>query len=236
MYKRLLGYNIFSGSKEELLNEIIDKKKVNIISGNPEVLNHGLNNELLYKSFNSNDAIIIPDGIGTIIASKLYGNPIQEKIAGIEVMDLVLDYCNKKRKNIYLLGANENIVKICSSKINKKYSFINVVGTRNGFFDLNNCEDIIKDIKTKKTYVLFVAMGAPRQELFIEKYKDKLECSIFMGVGGSFDVISGEVERAPKWMISLGLEWFYRVIKEPWRVKRLKSIPKFIIKCWKEKK
>ncbi|MGL5244453.1 MAG: WecB/TagA/CpsF family glycosyltransferase, partial [Sarcina sp.] len=176
MYKKLLSYNIFSGSKKELINEIINKKKANIISGNPEVLNHGLNNDLLYRSFTSNEAIIIPDGIGTIIASKLYGNAIKEKIAGIDVMDLILEYCNKNEKSIYLLGSNEEVVKCCSFKIKEKYNNINIVGYKNGFFDLDNCENIIKDIQNKNPHVLFVAMGAPRQELFIEKYKDKLQC------------------------------------------------------------
>lgn len=82
----------------------------------------------------------------------------------------------------------------------------------------------------KQPYVLFVAMGCPRQETFIAKYMNVLPCKVFMGVGGSFDVIAGKVNRAPKWMINIGLEWLYRVVKEPWRIKRLSSIPKFIFK------
>jgi len=84
------------------------------------------------------------------------------------------------------------------------------------------------DIKEKKPEAIFVAMGSPRQDRFILKYMDQLPCRIFMGVGGSFDVISGNIQRAPKWMINLGMEWLYRVSVEPWRLKRLSSIPKFL--------
>ena len=95
MYRKLLDYNIFSGNKSELMDEILKKARVNIISGNPEVLYNGLNNEFLKESYNSKDSIIIPDGIGTIIASKVFGKKIKNKIAGIEVMDMLLDYCDK---------------------------------------------------------------------------------------------------------------------------------------------
>ncbi|WP_249175702.1 WecB/TagA/CpsF family glycosyltransferase, partial [Clostridium tyrobutyricum] len=98
-----------------------------------------------------------------------------------------------------------------------------------GFFDLENCNNIIEDIKEKRPYAIFVAMGSPRQDIFISRNMEKLPCNIFMGVGGSFDVFAGKVKRAPKWMVNIGIEWLYRVIKEPWRIKRLISIPKFLI-------
>jgi N-acetylglucosaminyldiphosphoundecaprenol N-acetyl-beta-D-mannosaminyltransferase len=95
---------------------------------------------------------------------------------------------------------------------------------------LDNCEDIIYDIDKSGAYILFVAMGAPRQDIFIADNMNRLPCTIYMGVGGSFDVFSGKIKRAPSWMIKLGLEWLYRVFKEPWRIKRLSSIPKFLLK------
>lgn len=110
-----------------------------------------------------------------------------------------------------------------------------IVGSNNGFFDLDNCDDLIEKINESKADILFVAMGAPRQEVFIEKYKDKLCCKIFMGVGGSFDVFAGNVNRAPQFMINIGMEWLYRVAKEPWRIKRLGSIPKFLVLSLKER-
>ncbi|ENJ9655712.1 WecB/TagA/CpsF family glycosyltransferase [Clostridium botulinum] len=230
MKTEMLGYSIFNGSKEELLN-IIDKyKKVNIISGNPEVLYNGLNNEELFKNFTDKNSIIIPDGVGVVLASKIIKNPVKEKIAGIELMDGILEKCNENGKAVYLLGTTEDVLKECEKKLLIKYRNLNIIGKNNGFFDMDDCKDILKDIKELKPYALFIAMGCPRQEKFISKYMDELPCKIYMGVGGSFDVFAGKVKRAPRWMINCNLEWLYRVAKEPYRIKRLASIPKFLLK------
>ncbi|MCX0396712.1 WecB/TagA/CpsF family glycosyltransferase [Clostridium perfringens] len=235
MYKELLGYKIFSDNKEELLKEIENKKRVNIISGNPEVLYNGIKNEFLRNSFTKEDALIIPDGVGTLLAAKINGIDITEKIAGIEVMNMLLEEARDKNLKVFLLGAKEEILIKCKEKIKENYDRINIVGSNNGFFDLDNCDDLIEKINESKADILFVAMGAPRQEVFIEKYKDKLCCKIFMGVGGSFDVFAGNVNRAPQFMINIGMEWLYRVAKEPWRIKRLGSIPKFLVLSLKER-
>ncbi|MGU8475701.1 WecB/TagA/CpsF family glycosyltransferase [Clostridium perfringens] len=235
MYKELLGYKIFSDNKEELLKEIENKKRVNIISGNPEVLYNGIKNEFLKNSFTKEDALIIPDGVGTLLAAKINGIDITEKIAGIEVMNMLLEEARDKNLKVFLLGAKEETLIKCKEKIKENYDGINIVGSNNGFFDLDNCDDLIEEINESKADMLFVAMGAPRQEVFIEKYKDKLCCKIFMGVGGSFDVFAGNVNRAPQFMINIGMEWLYRVAKEPWRIKRLGSIPKFLVLSLKER-
>ena len=235
MYKELLGYKIFSDNKEELLKEIENKKRVNIISGNPEVLYNGIKNEFLKNSFTKEDALIIPDGVGTLLAAKINGIDITEKIAGIEVMNMLLKEARDKNLKVFLLGAKEEILIKCKEKIKESYDGINIVGSNNGFFDLDNCDDLIEKINESKADILLVAMGAPRQEVFIEKYKDKLCCKIFMGVGGSFDVFAGNVNRAPQFMINIGMEWLYRVAKEPWRIKRLGSIPKFLVLSIKER-
>ncbi|EPB8257641.1 WecB/TagA/CpsF family glycosyltransferase [Clostridium perfringens] len=235
MYKELLGYKIFSDNKEELLKEIENKKRVNIISGNPEVLYNGIKNEFLRNSFTKEDALIIPDGVGTLLAAKINGIDITEKIAGIEVMNMLLEEARDKNLKVFLLGAKEETLIKCKEKIKENYDVINIVGSNNGFFDLDNCDDLIEKINESKADILFVAMGAPRQEVFIEKYKDKLCCKIFMGVGGSFDVFAGNVNRAPQFMINIGMEWLYRVAKEPWRIKRLGSIPKFLVLSLKER-
>ncbi|WP_270550004.1 WecB/TagA/CpsF family glycosyltransferase [Clostridium perfringens] len=235
MYKELLGYKIFSDNKEELLKEIENKKRVNIISGNPEVLYNGIKNEFLKNSFTKEDALIIPDGVGTLLAAKINGIDITEKIAGIEVMNMLLEEARDKNLKVFLLGAKEEILIKCKEKIKESYDGIDIVGSNNGFFDLDNCDDLIEKINESKADILLVAMGAPRQEVFIEKYKDKLCCKIFMGVGGSFDVFAGNVNRAPQFMINIGMEWLYRVAKEPWRIKRLGSIPKFLVLSIKER-
>lgn len=229
MFTKILNYNVFNKDKNKLMEYIQSFEKVNIVSGNPEVLYNGLKERELFDIFTRKNAVIIPDGIGTVLASKILKNPVIEKIAGIEVMELIVEKCNKEGKGIYLLGAKDEVVSACAEKLVERHKDLIISGFHNGYFDLDNCSDLISDIKNKNPEAIFIAMGSPRQDRFILKYMDELPCKIYMGVGGSFDVISGKVQRAPKWMISLGLEWLYRVSKEPWRIKRLSAIPKFLI-------
>ena len=230
MYTEILGYKVYNKSKKELIDEIWGRNCTNIVSGNPEVLFTGLENERLNKSFKSDYSIIIPDGVGTVIASKIVKSPVNEKIAGIEVMESVLKKCAKEGKGVYLLGAKEETLVECIKKLESSIDNLKIVGSHNGYFDLDNCGEIIEDIKKSEPWAIFVAMGCPRQEKFIDEHINELPCSFYMGVGGSFDVFAGNVNRAPKWMISLGLEWLYRVLKEPWRIKRLGAIPRFLLK------
>lgn len=229
----ILGYEIFNGSKDDFLNKLLkdDFKKVNIVSGNPEVLHMALNNPILNKNFNSESSIIIPDGFGVVLASKLINQPVKEKIAGIEVMESIIKYCAENRKSIFLLGAKEELLNKCAENLLKKYPSLIIGGKHNGYFDMDNCEALIASINKCDPYAVFVAMGAPRQEMFIIKYFDMIKTKIFMGVGGSFDVFAGKVNRAPKWMINSNLEWLYRVSKEPFRIKRLGVIPRFVLKA-----
>lgn len=235
MASKILQFEVYDKSKMELLNEIENFEKVHLVSGNPEVLYAGIHNETLLENFTSHNSIIFPDGIGTVICSRIVNQHVKEKIAGIELLENIIKNCAKKGTSIYLLGAKKEVLDMCIINLYTKYPNLIIDGSHDGYFDIHNCENIICDIEEKKPYAVFVAMGCPRQELFIIKYMDRLPCKIFMGVGGSFDVIAGNVKRAPKWMINLGLEWMYRITKEPSRIKRLFSIPKFIILVLKEK-
>ena len=229
MFTKMLDFNIFNKDKDALMTYIENFEKVNIVSGNPEILFNGLNNSMLKENFNDKYSIIIPDGVGTVLAAKLLKKPVEEKIAGIDVVREVLIKANLEGKSIYLLGAKEEILRKCVENIKLEFPNLKVSGFHNGFFDLNNCDDIIEDVKMCEPWAIFVAMGSPRQEIFLSKIMNISNTHIFMGVGGVFDIFAGELKRAPKWMISLGLEWLYRVIKEPFRIKRLMVIPKFLL-------
>lgn len=225
----ILGYKIYKNRLLDAINYIDKLDKVHIVSGNPEVLYNGLCNEELLQNFKSNKSFIIPDGVGIQISAKYLKTPVIEKIAGIDLMKEIIKRCSDENKGIYLLGTNDENLNACIANLNLMYPKINIVGYRNGFFNINQSNEILNEIKVKKPHVVFVAMGCPRQELFISRHMDELPCKIFMGVGGSFDVIGERVNRAPKWMINIGLEWLYRVLKEPWRIKRLGSIPRFLL-------
>lgn len=230
MFTKIFQFKIFNKSKKELLKCIKTFDKINIISGNPEILYKGIKDDFLSEIYTDEKALIIPDGVGTVIASKIVKNPVKEKIAGIEVMEDIIKECEKEGKGIYLVGAKEEILKGCALNLMLKYPYLKIKGKHNGYFDLDSCENLVEDIKEKEPYAIFIAMGCPKQEMFIHKNFNSLPCKIFMGVGGSFDVFAGKISRAPKWMIKMGLEWLYRVIKEPFRIKRLAVIPKFLIR------
>lgn len=232
----VLGYKVYKNKLSDALKYIDKLEKVHIISGNPEVLYTGLYSKELLENFRGVRSFIIPDGVGLQIAAKYLKTPVEEKIAGIDLMKEIIKKCSKENKEIYLLGTNDENLNACVANLMVKYPNINIVGYRNGFFDINKADEILNEIKEKKPYAIFVAMGCPKQEQFIVRYMEELPCKIFMGVGGSFDVIAEKVNRAPKWMIKLGLEWLYRVYKEPWRIKRLGSIPRFLLLVAKNKK
>lgn len=229
----LCGYKIFNGTIDEVTKKIISREdKIHVVSGNPEVLYNGLYNKLTYDNFTSEKSIIIPDGIGVVKSLRLKGYNIQ-KIAGIDLfIELMKRLDNKER--VYFLGASNNVLNTFIKNIRKKYKNINIVGYHHGYIDIDNCNYIINDIKSKQPTAIFVAMGSPKQEIFISKNMDELPCKIFMGVGGTFDVISENTKRAPLWIININLEWLYRIFKEPKRVKRFGKNIRFIAICIKD--
>ncbi|MFT8347614.1 WecB/TagA/CpsF family glycosyltransferase [Clostridium saccharoperbutylacetonicum] len=236
MFTNILEFKVFKEDMKSLMDYVNTFDKINIVSGNPEILFNGFDDPILTNFFKHKNSVIIPDGIGTVIASKLIGDPVKEKIAGIDVVKEVLIKANKEKKSVYLLGAKEEIIDKCVENIKMEFPDLKIAGFHNGFFDINNCNDIVEEISNSNPWAIFVAMGSPRQEIFIEQVMDKTNTHIFMGVGGVFDIFAGELKRAPKWMITLGLEWLYRVAKEPFRIKRLIAIPKFLLLVLKHRK
>lgn len=238
MYTNLTGYKIYTGSKNDLVHIIRkhllsnENQKLNIVSGNPEVLFNGLNDSSLKKYFCRDDSIIIPDGVGITMLLKILNKINISKIAGIDIMDEVLKICDEQSLKIYFVGStNENLL-LAINNILRKYPNIKIAGYDDGYFG-NDSDGISQRIIKSEPHVLLVAMGSPRQDVFINKYIDLFNCKLFMGVGGSFDLYAGKLNRAPKIMINLGLEWLYRVSKEPVRIIRLASIPKFMIRSFK---
>lgn len=183
MFTKILDFKVFNEDKDSLINYIEKLSKVNIISGNPEVLFNGLNNPKLKQNFNDKNSVIIPDGVGTVLASKLLNSPVKEKIAGIDVVKEIFIKANQEGKSIYLLGSREEVLTKCVKNIETEFPNLKIVGSHNGFFDLNNCENIIQEIKLSEPWAIFVAMGSPRQEIFIEKIMPIVNTKVFMGVG-----------------------------------------------------
>lgn len=238
MKENILGVDISPVTMEEALNkvdEIIKSRKPEfIVAINPEKIIKSLHDEGLRNLLNS-ACLNLPDGVGILVASKLKGGRIKHRVTGI---DLMLNICSRASNcgyRIYLLGASPGTADKAADKLKERFPGITISGTHNGYF--KDAEgSLIKEISSSNSDVLFVAMGSPKQEYWIKNNMDKLNVPLLMGVGGSYDVICGNIQRAPSWMRHLGLEWLFRLIKEPWRIKRMLVLPAFLVKALKEKK
>lgn len=214
----------------EILNNFLQEDKLHIVATpNAEFVMMAQKDREYLEILNKTD-LNVPDGIGIVFASKVFKKPLQERVAGFDLMKEFLENTSTKNINIYLLGAAPQIVEQTRINLENSYPNIKIIGIHHGYFTEEEENKIIEDINNKGTEVLFVALGAPKQEKWIYKNRDKLKVKIAMGVGGSFDVIAGKVKRAPYIYRKLGLEWLYRLIKEPWRYKRMMALPKFAIK------
>ncbi|MBO8176026.1 MAG: WecB/TagA/CpsF family glycosyltransferase [Bacillus sp. (in: Bacteria)] len=216
---------------EQLFQDIAQKKKSFIVAINPEKIMKAQKDEQLRQLLNRAD-YQIPDGIGVVIASILKGGRIRQRVTGIDMMLKLCEESANRGKTIFLYGAKPGVAEEAKKSLEQKFPGIQIVGTMHGY---EKNEEIIKDaINKANPDILFVALGSPTQEYWIVNHMNELAPSIFQGVGGSFDVISGRIKRAPILFQKLGLEWFYRLMKEPWRWRRQLILPKFIIKALRD--
>lgn len=191
----------------------------------------------LRNSVNSSD-LINADGQAVVWASKILGKPLKERVAGIDLMISLVELAYKRNYKIFFFGAKEEVVKQVVDKYSEEYSPNIIAGYRSGYFKKSNEKDIANQIAKSGANILFVAISSPTKENFLFENKELLNSVNFiMGVGGSFDVVSGKVKRAPLWMQRFGLEWFYRFIQEPNRMwkRYLVGNSKFIFLVFKEK-
>lgn len=185
----------------------VNADKINEASANPKML------EIINKC-----GVINADGASVVMASKYLGNPLPERVAGIDLMQDLVELASKKNYSVYLLGAKEEIVKKTGEVLTQKYDNLNIVGYRNGYFKDEEWSSISKELNKLNPDFVFVGITSPKKEYLIEYLQNKGLKSVLMGVGGSFDVISGNIPRAPKWMQKCNLEWLFRVMNEPKRL------------------
>lgn len=209
---------------QKLINAIENNEKCFVVTPNPEIVMIAQKDLELKKIINSAD-LVIADGIGIVLASKFNKIKIKNRVAGYDLVQKF--FSMSKNYKIYFLGSSSQIIELAKKNMQEKFKNINIVGAHNGFFD--NEEEIINQINLLNPDVLLVGMGAPKQEKWIYKYKDKLNAKVFIGIGGSFDVMSGKIKRAPTIFQKLGLEWLYRLIKQPKRFWRMLALPKFLV-------
>lgn len=216
-----------------------------IFTPNPEIVQMCIENESFYDLVNSAE-LIVPDGIGVVKASRILKTPLKEKVAGVELGERVLDMAARNNKGVFLFGGKDasrtesgvSVADQCIPVFEEKFKGIKVVGTRDGYCkkEGEDNEETIRMINESGAEILFVCLGAPLQEKWIYENRAKLpNVKVYLGLGGSLDVYSGNVKRAPKLFIKLGLEWFYRLLCEPKRLGRMMKLPKFYFGTWRYK-
>jgi len=207
-----------------------------IVTPNSEIVLNATK-DLELKRLIEQAGLVIPDGIGLVYASKILGEPLLERVTGVDFLSLILEYLEKTGKSIYLFGskpANKeraSVAELAGLAMKKKHPNLIIAGARDGYFQKEDEEQIVKEINATGADFLCVALGSPKQEKFIFEHKDEFTTvKVGMGVGGSLDVWAGTAKRAPAFYQKNGLEWLYRFIKEPTRYKRMAQLPLFIIK------
>lgn len=220
---------------KELKQKLENNNKTFIITANPETFSYAKKDEQVSKMILDENTVVVPDGIGVVKAAKILGVNLNERIAGIDIANKLLELGNEQKKSVYFFGAKQEVIDDLVKVVKGKYPNLNIAGSQNGYVE--DRDKVMRKIIKKKPDIVLVALGIPYQEKLIYEYLAKFKKGIFVGVGGSFDVISGHKKRAPKLFIKLNLEWLYRIIKEPSRLKRFyHSNVKFIFEMKKEKK
>lgn len=219
---------------EILKKDLKNKNKKFIVTVNPETLMIAEKDLELKEILEDDSVSFVPDGIGVVKAAKMIGVDVKERIPGIEIAEKLFEFANESKKSLYLFGAKQEVLNNLKEKIEKNYSNIKLLGMTNGYVE--NKEEEFQKIIKKEPDIVLVALGIPAQEKLIYKYFKDFKKGIFVGVGGSFDVLSGTKKRAPQIFIKTNTEWLYRILKEPKRIKRFwDNNVKLIFKIRKEK-
>ena len=196
-----------------------------VVTPNAEIAYEALHDENMRTLLNSAE-LMLPDGAGVVLASKILKTPLKQNVAGVDFADGLLGVLETTGQSLYLLGSKPGIGELAAQKMMQKHPRLRIAGIADGYFQ--DEAPVIDKINASGADVLFVCLGAPKQEQFMARHQKALHVKLMAGLGGTLDSFAGTVKRAPKWMIRLNLEWLYRLIKEPKRFKRMLRLPKYL--------
>lgn len=229
---RFLGLEIDMVTYEDALakvkEHIASREPLWIVAINPEKMVKAWENMEL-RALLKRSNMAIPDGIGILIAGWLMGHHFPQRVTGVDLFLLLAKEAARAGWRVYLLGAAPGVAEEVATRLSREYPGLKFAGTHHGYYSPEEEDELVGKISSCRPDILFVAMGSPKQERFIAAHQERLQVPVCMGVGGSFDVISGRAKRAPFWMQKMGLEWSYRLFREPRRAMRMLAIPRFII-------
>ena len=204
-----------------------------VATPNPETVEACRENGAARAAVNGAD-LVLPDGIGIIKGAAMLGTPLKEKTPGIEFAAHMMERMAGEGMSLYLLGAKPGIAEQAAEKLSAQYPGLKIAGTHDGYFKEDG--PVVEDIRQSGADCVFVCLGAPKQEFWMAKNGPATGARLLCGLGGSLDVFAGTVERAPKFFCDHGLEWFYRLCKEPKRIGRMMKLPLFLVHVKQEKR
>ena len=184
-----------------------------------------------FRAILNEASLVLPDGAGVVLGAKILKTPLQEKVAGIDFAANLLGVLEETGGRLYLLGGKPGIAEQAAENMKKTHPKLCICGTADGYF--KDEAPVIARINEARADVVFVCLGAPKQECFMHDHRAELNVRLMIGLGGSLDGFAGTVRRAPKWMIRLQLEWLYRLLREPSRIGRMMRLPKFGFAAWR---
>lgn len=226
----ILGVNVDMAGIEDAVSEIMgflgEDGVHTVYTPNSEII------MLAYKDSGFCDvlnraSLLTADGIGVVYASRILKKPLKERAAGYDIACRVIEEITKSGHKLFLFGGKPGVAEEAKARLEEQHAGISIVGTRNGYFKPEETPSIIDEINASGADIVFVCLGAPAQEKWMDANRDKLCVRVAMGLGGSLDVFAGRVERSPEIWCRLGLEWLHRLIREPWRFVRMLALPKF---------
>ena len=204
-----------------------------VVTPNPEIVEVCRENPAARDAVNGAD-LVLPDGVGVVKGAAMLGTPLKEKTPGIEFAAGLMGKMAQQGKSLYLLGAKPGVAELAGQRLTQRYPGLRIAGTHDGYFTEDG--PVVEAIRQSGAAVVFVCLGAPKQELWMAKNGSATGAHLLCGLGGSLDVFAGVVARAPKFWSDHGLEWFYRLCKEPRRIGRMMKLPLFLVHVKQEKR
>lgn len=225
------GLDFDNVTLDEALNKIegyIERgEKCVVFTPNAEIVQMTLEDEAFRETVRGAD-ILLPDGAGVVLASKIIGTPLKSKVAGCEVAEALVRR-SVGRYKIFFYGSKPDVAELADKKMSEKYHGFKAAGVSHGYIKPEGYDVLVDEINSSGADILFVCLGVPMQEKWIAEHRDRLNAKVLIGLGGTLDVFAGVVNRAPDFFVKANLEWFYRLIKEPKRLGRMMKLPKFIL-------
>jgi len=217
---RFMGCDIDSMTRQETLEQVLawcreeGGRARTLITLNAALLMMMKSNPELARACNAGD-IIVADGMPIVWSTRLLGTPLVDRVAGVDLMQRLLEVGGEQGISVYFLGARQEVIDTLLEICARRYPGLRIAGSRNGYFSEDDHAEVIAEIAASRPDILFIGMPTPFKELWGERHRDALGAKVIFGVGGSFDVIGGYVQRAPLWMQNIGMEWFWRLMMEP---------------------